>query len=418
LGLRLFDGALKGGADAARTTGQAVSQATEWWGHAQNGYDLFKNVDQLFQESAGMKDAEIGQTQAALFANVVGLNQAFAPDFWKGPVRGALVTNTAGTLASSAGAVFVDAAATDQLVAAAFKDLAILYAPHLAPAIVLYDLASWAYETHAVEADRHDVVQAMVENGVWEPTDGQGLKSLPPGALPRLTGIRASAGSAPLDSKSLATIALSELTLIKSRTKVHPRKALIDLLWRSGLVNEDPVLAASRDAVRESSGSYLARKLNLATLSDDGRPGVVGDGWTRAALIKAGILVGHREDDRSRPVTAADVKADKAGATPVELNHLRTLGLLVGDFWVKQQTVLEEQLLPELERIAARRIVTELRGEEAVESTNYLSQVDEIYQQVKAIDERLWPALRRRRASILAQTTSCSCCARSRLRIR
>ena len=393
MGLRLFATALNA-SDAARTTGQAVAQATEWWGHVQNGHDLFKNVEKLFTDSAGMTDAEIGQTQAALFANAVGLGEAFAPEFWKKlPLGGAVSSNTAGFIATNAGALGVDDAATDQLVAAAFKDLAILYSPHLAPAIALFDLASWAYETHALAADRSDIVQAMVENGVWEPADAKSLKALPMGALPRLKGIRVNAGSAPLDPKALATIAIGELTLAKSHAKVQPRKSLIDILWDSGVVNDDPVLAASRDAVREASGSYIARKLHLATLSDDGRAGPVGDGWSRAALIKAGILVGHREDDRSRRVTAADVKADKDGATPAELNHLRTLGLLVGDFWVKQQTVLEERLLPELEKIAAQHLVTEVRGEEAVESKNYLSQVDEIYQQVKTIDERLWPRI-------------------------
>jgi hypothetical protein len=393
MGLRLFVAALKTG-EAGRTAVQGTSHALQWWGNVQDGLDLYRNLDKLFKESEGMTDAQIGEIQAALLSNTLGVSQTIAPDFWKRiPRGGALTSNTAGVLATNAGAVFVDAGATDELVAAALKDLTILYSPHLAPAILLYDLASWAYARHALEADRHEIVQAMVENGVWEPADAAGLKTLKPGALPRLVGIRTTKESGPLDSTLLAKIASGPLTLVKSGTTVEPRKALIDILWDSGLVDRDSVLAVSRDAVREASGSYVARKLNLSTLSDDGRPGTVGDGWTRAALIKAGILVGHREDDRSRPVTAADVRADKDGATPAELNHLRMLGLLVGDFWVKQQTVLEEHLLPELERIAARRVVGEVRGEEALESKDYLSQVEEIYQQVKAIDERVWPRI-------------------------
>jgi hypothetical protein len=393
MGLRLFVAALNS-ADSARTAGEAVTKGTEWWGNIQNGRDLFKNVDTLFKESAGMTDAQIGQTQAALFANTVGLSQTFSAEFWtKVPYSGALTSNTAGVLATSAGAVFVDAGARDELIGAALRDLAILYAPHLAPAIVLFDLGTWAYAEYALASDRNAVVQAMVENGVWLPADAAGLKTLPPGTLPKLTGIRARAGGDVLPPKALATIALGAVTLSRSHSEVETRKALIDILWDGGLVDNDPVLSASRDAIREASGSYFARKLNLATLSDDGRAKGMGDGWTRAALIKAGILVGHREDDRSRPVTPADVRADKDGATPAELNHLRTLGLLVGDFWVKQQILLEERLLPELEKAAARLVVDKVRGDEAVESTNYLSQVDEIFGLVRNIDERLWPRI-------------------------
>jgi len=392
MGLRLFAAALNT-ADTAQTVAQGVAKGTEWWGHIQNGRDLYVNLDTLFKNSAGMTDAEIGQTQAGLFANVVGLNQTFAPQFWKIPLGGALTSNTAGVLATSAGGAFIDAAATDQLAGAALKDLLILYQPHLAPAIMLYDLAAWAYHEHVLASDRNQIVDAMVENGVWEPSDAKGLKALKPGALPKLTGIRVSAGSAPLGPKALAAVAFGPLKLIKSQTDVESRKALIDIIWDGGLVDADSALAASRDAVRESSGNYVARKLNLSTLSDDGRPGKIGDGWTWAALIKAGILVGHAEDDRSHRLTAADVKATKEGATAVELNQLRTLGLLVGDFWMKQQTVLEDQLLPELEKVAARRIVNDVRGEEATESKNYLSQVNEIYDQVRGIDERLWPRI-------------------------
>jgi hypothetical protein len=391
MGLRLFAAALIT-ADAARTAGQAVTTSAEWWGNIQDGRDLFKNLETLFKERPGMTDAEIGQTQAALFANAVGLSHVFSAEFWKkAPLtsRG-LTSNTAAVVATSAGGAFYDDAATDQLLGAVLKDLTILYAPQLAPAIILYDLSSWAYAEYALASDRNAVVQAMVENGAWAPSDAAGLRALAPGTLPTLKGIRARAGGDVLGPKALATIALGTVTLSKSRTEVETRKALIDLLWDGGLIDNDTVLAASRDAVREASGNYFARKLNLATLSNDGRAGPIGDGWTSEALGKAGILVDHREDDRSRRVSPADVRAQKDGATPAELNHLRTLGLLVGDFWVKQQIVLEERLLPELEKVAARLFLNEVRAEEAVESKNYLSQVDEVYSQVKAIDERLW----------------------------
>jgi hypothetical protein len=370
-GLKLFAVAIRGGV-----------QGVEWWGNVTNGRDLYLNLHKLYYEGGSMSDLEFGQTQAALLANIISFNNLV--NKWQVPTSAVLTSNVVGSLSANAGAVGYDDSANDELLYAAFKDAAIMYQPQLALAIALYELRQWGYKEWGLSGAKNDIVDAMVENGVWEPADIEQLKQLEVGKLPALKGIRWFEGGAALPVTTLAKV-YAPLSLIESKREVHTRDKLLDIAHDGGYLDSDPVLQASVGALNEMSGTYFWRRAHLGVLPTGARR------WNKSEMQKLGIDIARSEDDRAK-VEAGQITISKREDLELGQNQLRLMGLLMADYWVKRQTILEDGLLPELEKQAARRYLNKLKAAEAEASKyDFMAQLDEIYASLKKIDQKLWP---------------------------
>jgi len=381
LGLQLFVAAIKGG----ETAGTLIVKGGEWWGHVQNGKDLFVNLDKLFTQSGSMDDATIGQTQAALFANIINFNNLV--NKWQVPAKGLLTSNLVGTLSSNAGAIGIDPSANDELIYSAFKDLAVMYQPHLAGVIALMELGQWGYKEWVLTGEKNDIIDAMVENGIWEPGDVKSLKTLKPGELPKLKAVRAREAGEIFAPVELARRDMGNVFLIKSKREFHPWLKMLDIAHDGGYLDSDGVMTNSVDALNELSGSYFWRKVYLGVLPKSTRD------WNKPKMEALGIIIKRSEDDRKSPLAASQIVIDSTQEKlPASETQLRLMGYLMADYWIKRQTILEEALLPKLEKEAARRFLDKLKSDEA-EASNYnlMDQVEELYKEVKLIDKKLWP---------------------------
>lgn len=375
-GLKLFAVAIRGGV-----------QGVEWWGNATNGKDLYLNLHKLYYEGGSLSNLEFGQTQAALLANVISLNNLV--NTWQIPYSSALTSNIVGSLSGNAGAVGYDDSANDELLYAAFKDAAIMYQPQLALAIALYELGQWGYKSWGLSGAKNDIVDAMVENGVWEPADIEQLKQLEVDKLPALKGIRWFEGGAELPVSTLAKT-YAPLKLIESKREVNAREKLLDIAHEGGYLDSDPVLQASIGALNEMSGGYFWRRAHLGVLPTSAR------NWNKPEMQKLGIEIARPEDDRASKVEPGQIHITKVQEQTLGQNQLRLMGYLMAGYWVKRQAILEEGLLPELEKEAARRYLHKLKAA-AADASNYdfMAQLEEIYASVKKIDQKLWPRVAR-----------------------
>lgn len=385
LGLQLFVAAIKGG----ETAGTVIVKGGEWWGHVQNGKDLFLNLDKVFTQSGGMDDSAMGQTQAALFANIINFNNLVSK--WQVPSSGVLTSNLVGTLSSNAGAVGIDPAANDELIYSAFKDLAVMYQPHLAGVIALIELGQWGYKDWILTGEKNDILDAMVENGIWEPGNVKELKDLKPGDLPKLKAVRNKEGGSIYAKVELARRDIGDITLIKSKRGFNSWTKMLAIANDGDYLDSDAVLKSSVDALNELSGSYWARKFYLGVLPKSSKD------WLKPKLDELGIDIKRSEDDRTTRLDSKQIVITKAqDELPASATQMRLMGYLMADYWIKRQTILEEAVLPKLEKEAARRYLDKLKADEAeAKNYNFMEQVDELYKEVKLIDQKLWPRVAR-----------------------
>ena len=395
LAVRLFVNAVSAGEVGVKVGGVAL-KGGEWWGHIQNGKDLFVNMNKVFGENGGLTDEQIGQSQAALLANSINFTNLISQhgpglQKWKVPLSGVLTSNTVGVLGSSAGAVGMNAEANEALFYAALKDLVVLYEPHLAAAIVLIDLAHWGYTEWSISGARNEIIDAMVENGVWEPATFKELGTLKPDELPQLKGIREREGGAVRPVASLAKVDFANMTLIESKREINPRETLLKIGYDTGYIDADPVVKSSMDALNEISGSWVWRFLNRGYLPKHSKD------WTKKAVEDAlKVRINSPEDDKAATPRADQITVDENQSHPLGTNQIRLAGLMMADFWTKRQKVLENGLLPGLEKEAKRRWLEKLKAEEvAANPSKLMDEVGEIYKQVRRIDERVWPLMAR-----------------------
>jgi hypothetical protein len=125
---------------------------------------------------------------------------------------------------------------------------------------------------------------------------------------------------------------------MKSKKVANPREALLDIAYREGKVESDPILEVSLKAVRDL---FELSFLKLPILMTDSRD------WTAKWLKDSyGITVPTPED--ATQVVRQEIQLEKidigwSGAFPgawtdqVSDGVRKNLGYLVSDFWVKRQ---------------------------------------------------------------------------------
>ena len=394
LGVHCFKAALKG---------------ADLFDKGKSGKTLFENLYKIYGRG-GMTDEQIGQLQAQAFMAGFDVYDLVKSDIMGGefklPMSGVLSQIALGT---PGGALTGDEAAIRQLTNAAVKDLILLWQPELAPVFVLYDIGSWAYTEYSLWASKSDIIDAMVENGVWGIVEGQPGKnekvtSLTPEKLKelklgdesrlRLQNIKRSAAGPTVPKKMIAREEFT-VTLIESKRTVKTRPGLKDFAYLKGYVERDQIIQASVKAI----SSLIRPKSWFLSPKITGGP----KDWNWDKLTNAGILVTRREDQVS-PISPKNVSfapeitggsvrgVDMKGSDVWEdasKNQYRLIGYLVLDFWVKQQKLLEDHVLRDMEKEAARKLIEKLEEED--DDLNFEEKIKEIDKAVKEIDKKLWP---------------------------
>lgn len=391
LAVHLFKGALKG---------------YDIWGKAQNGRELYKNLHAIYGVG-GKSDEEIGQAQAQAFGAALDFYDLLKNEAMF-ELRGTGVLSEI-ALGTPGAAWEGDADARRKLMAVGMKDLLLIWQPQLAPAFVLFDLASWAYHEYNLYGLKSDVITAMVENGVWvivekdganeilKPFDEEARKQVEAGQMPalRLQSIRLVPSGTPIPKKRLASEGVT-VTLIESGRRVVPRPLIKEVAYKSGYISRNPIAQTSVDAINSLKTTRFFAPGGM--LSND------AEDWDWDALVDLGILLSRREDQTSPvPRNVASFAPDlgarvslSAWLASLPEKQARLLGYLVADFWVKQQLILENDVLKDLEKEAGRQLIDKIKREQLLAGNfDFQEEIKEIDEAVKEIDKKLWPRVAR-----------------------
>jgi len=382
------------------------------YGKVSSGRELYSILYQIYGRG-GLSDEETGILQAQAFMAAFDVYELLRSDIMGAEIRQLPMSGTVSQIAlgSPGAALADDQLAKDQLLRAAIKDALLLWNPGLGTAFVLYDLGSWAYTEHSIRSLKSEVIDAMVENGIWAirksqegvqessgPLTARQMKELKVGDEDNLQLLSVLASK---DGAKIRKIMLvreeTTIELVESGRAVEPRSSLKEFAYLKGYLDADPVIRAAIEAVE---------KLNTASnwFTAEPLPRNPED-WTWDSLADAGIVVNRREDQVS-PISAGDVSfaPQFAGASAWGIdfrdpelvqrlvgNQQRLLGFLVMDFWAKQQRLLQEYLLPAMEKEAARRLIEKIKNE-SVEVV-FGQEIEEIDNALKEIDRNLWPRI-------------------------
>ncbi len=307
-----------------------------------------------------------------------------------------------------------DPAANNAIAYAALQDLGCWYLPEACPAFLLLDIAKWGYKTYTIAAEKSNLVNLLLQRGVWKPAAFKDLATLKPGQLPEITAIRLQGrGStgAPVDLLELAKLATYEgaqiprLALLTDGTEFDPRKELQNLGYDTDQMLTDPVFAASVDAIRTGYAKTSWQGIWRGYLKDDPK------NWTQPVVQAMGIKIARREDDTSplanlkvelpampKEVVRAggrNVVTPPAGVRGMRDEAKRTLAWLIADFWRKQQQLLEGPVLDAVKEAAAREWLKKLTADGLAGAKYELisKAIADIDTEVAAIDKKLWPRI-------------------------
>jgi hypothetical protein len=387
LGVHAFKAALKG---------------YDLWGKAKNGRELFVQLESIY--SGGLTDEEVGQATAHAFAAALDIYDLLKTDVFQTSYIDIKATGILSELAKgTAGAAAAgDVEAQEMLMTVAFKDLILLWQPQLAPVFVLYEVANWAYSEYSLRGAKADVLDAMLQNGVWQirvagawkPLDKDSFKegrTGDPKAL-RLEGVRKQKGGATLP-KIMLTRETFEVELAESGRKVLTRPSMMELAYRQNYIARSPILAVSIDAIKRLSQSRWYRG---GVRSQDSK------NWTWDAMADFGVIIQRREDQTSpvpRDVAVLAPGVEPEGNEPwiitgLTRNQMRLMGYLMADFWLKRQLVLQNDVLKDTEKEVARRMLDKMKTA-AIRAgqVDFMAQVREIDDEVRRIDHKLWPRI-------------------------
>lgn len=387
LGLTSFKAAVQGG--------QFIKKV---YGQFNDGYQLYANLKAIYGDSGTSSPEQMARAHAQVVASAVGLVDVVEHFGYKTPGVVGAIGGTLGTAATLSGGAFMDEGAARQLTLALTTDLLTAYVPQVATVLFLKDVASGIYSSWTLSTARNDVVDLLVENGIWA-VDSTGVKP------PELQGwIRwDGAGSQDLVS-DVREIARRQPTpfdqgvmLRTSRRVVQPREALLDLAYVGNQIETDQLMALNLTAAREAAvaanvGSFLnpvpnSREMTTEWIRDDwGIAPSIGDD-TRldfGATVPVYLL---RDDPGEWGGGNRDWEAHRQAASR------KMFGRLVADVWGRRQVLLEDRVLPPLIEEAARRKQKELAA--LVEPLDFQEELDRLDARAAAIDKATWPLVAR-----------------------
>ena len=170
LGLTSFKAALQGG--------QFIKKV---YGQFNDGHQLFANLKAIYWDTGTSSPEEMARAHAQVVASAVGLADVVEYFGYKTPSTIGALGTTLGAAATLSGGAFMDEGTARQLTLALTTDLLTAYVPQVATVLFLKDVASGVYTSWTLYAARGDVIDLLLENGIWD-IDSTGVNP------PKLTG--------------------------------------------------------------------------------------------------------------------------------------------------------------------------------------------------------------------------------------
>lgn len=387
LGLASFKAAVQGG--------QFIKKV---YGQYNDGYQLYANLKAIYGDSGNSSPEQMARAHAQVVASAVGLVDVVEHFGYKTPGVVGSFGGTLGTAAKLSGGAFMDEGTARQLTLALTTDLLTAYVPQVATVLFLKDVATGIYSSWTLSSARSDVIDLLLENGVWA-VDSTGVK--PPelqgwirwngsGAQDFVTDVRevARRQPAPFDQGVM---------LRTSRRVIQPREVLLDLAYVGNQIETDQLMALNLGAAREAAvaanvGSFLNPVPNSRFMTTEW----IRDDWGVAPSI----------DDDTRLDFGATVPvyllrddpgewggANRDWAAHRQASARKMFGRMVADVWGRRQVLLEDRVLPPLIEEAARRKQKELVA--AVEPLDFQEELDRLDARAAAIDKATWPLIAR-----------------------
>ncbi len=418
------------------------------WGDAASARDLYNSMADIFLNDS-LTQEQIAASWAKALTSFVGVAEYAELVNYYG-TRNLKVNiplgSTLGQMTAMADGKYLDPQQQKELTLTFIKDLTIMYVPHLAVANALWGMGTYGYDKWSLSASKAEILDLLVENGEWQfetaplvDADGKvvldingNIIQIPDrGKLPELTGVKfARQGKKNVEIQEVAPVELlkkgkdgkekrtvrklakildhdiypDNILLLKSKSHVDPRAALLDLAYRSGTgyIANNQALQVDEDAIRNLIDDVFWQIHIFFTTTRD---------WTKAWVKKnMGVVPPTREDavelnrkDQVEVVATYSVPLYFSGIQVGSLKFdwkswvadgiRKNFGYQVSDYWVKRQRILEDDVLPVVIEEAARRVMEDsMLNQDAVD---YLDEIKLIDERVKEIDRRIWPKIER-----------------------
>lgn len=387
LGLASFKAAVQGG--------QFIKKV---YGQYNDGYQLYANLKAIYWDSGTSSPEQMARAHAQVVASAVGLVDVVEHFGYKTPGAIGAFGGTLGTAAKLSGGAFMDEGTARQLTLALTTDLLTAYVPQVATVLFLKDVATGIYSSWTLSSARSDVVDLLVENGVWT-VDSTGVKP------PELQGWLRVDGSGRqelvADVREVARRQPSPfdqgVRLLTSGRVIQPREALLDLAYVGNQIETDQLMALNLSAARAAAvtanvGGFLdpipgSRQMTTEWIRDTWGIAPTIDDDTRldfGATVPVYLL---RDDPGDWGGSNRDWEAHRSASAR------KVFGRLVADIWGRRQVLLEDRVLPPLIEEAARRRQKELAAQ--VEPLDFQKELDRLDARAGAIDKATWPLIAR-----------------------
>lgn len=396
------------GVNAGFLAFKAAMKGWKIWGDMADGRDLYLNLKKITSQ-AGLEPRELAQAQAQALANFINVLEYFQAGRFTHSVPAG---GTLATLATLSGNAFQDDNAFTDLGIALFKDLAVAYQPYLIYAYALHGIGSWGWNKYSLYASKEDIIDLLVENGKWD-IDDMSEEDKKRVQDPKLLGYIVWDGKSteyletdPLQlAKNLPQKVVAGIMLKKSKRLVDPRASMMDIAYRSGYIDQDPVIDIDVKAINDLFAVSLIKLplmlTNMPLISSGSKD------WTKKWLESSyGILVPTKDDDTrvatkqgKHMVQIATGDAQGWGTWTaswvdgVRYGMLKNLGLIMQDFWVKRQLLLEKVVWPEILKEAAKRKMKHdvLSGD----ADDLIEELNKLKERMKDLDRRVWAEVAR-----------------------
>lgn len=387
VGLASFKAAVQGG--------QFIKKV---YGQYNDGYQLYANLKAIYWDSGNSSPEQMARAHAQVVASAIGLADVVDHFGYKTPGVVGSLGGTLSTAAKLSGGAFMDEDTARQLTLALTTDLLTAYVPQVATVLFLKDVATGIYSSWTLSSARSDVVDLLLENGIWA-VDSTGVKP------PELQGwIRWDGSGAQEFVSDVREIARRQpapydqgVTLRTSRRAVQPREDLLDLAYVGNQIETDQLMALNLGAARAAAvaanvGGFMnpvpgSRYMTTEWIRDDWGVAPSIDDDTRldfGATVPVYLL---RDDPGEWGGANRDWEAHR------EASARKIFGRMVADVWGRRQVLLEDKVLPPLIAEAARRKQKELVA--LVEPLEFQEELDRLDARAAAIDKATWPLIAR-----------------------
>ncbi len=414
LGVVMFKGALKG-----------------WkiWGDLATGRDLFQNMYKIYGDTSATAE-DIAAAQAKSLSSFIGIVEyvELVNLYGASTITANIpLGGTLGQAAQLADGGYMEAQAQKDLALSLIKDITIMYIPHLAVANAVWGIGSWGYDKYTLSGSKAEFLDLLVENGEWEiekvkvkDADGNEREVPDRTKLPELEFIKYTTDGTKV-TEQINTHKLTKggkevttcwklaklldkkkypngIKLIKTKTFVNPRDALLEIAYRDGqgYIAKHQMLSITEKAIRDLIDDYWFQFTLYWTKTKD---------WNMDWLKKnMGVKVPTPEDSRvivRKKVEVDNTIVDWFGfGSPVQYDWnswvtdgiRKNFGYLVSDYWTRRQIILEDDIIPMLIEEAARRTMKDDMDDNVL---SYLDEIDQMDKRMMKLDDRVWPEIER-----------------------